>query len=60
MANKPGLTSREAAIRLGVSLHHLYELLWEKKISARKKGGRWFVLESAIQKRLKKKTKHGK
>ena len=60
MPKKEEISAIQAARRLGVGLDYLYSLLWTGKLAARKKGGRWLVLESAIQKRLKEKTKHEK
>jgi excisionase family DNA binding protein len=54
MAQALGLTTREAAERLGISLHRLYELLWEKKIPGQRVYGRWFVDQEAVEKRRRR------
>lgn len=47
------ITPKESAIRLGVNLSHLYALLWAGKLKGERRGGRWFVPESAVAERLR-------
>lgn len=47
------ITTKEAAIRLGVNLSHLYALLWAGKLKGERRSGRWFVPESAVADRLR-------
>jgi len=47
---------REAASRLNVSLQHVYRLIWEGKLSARKIDGKWSISAHAVQSRLDKKA----
>lgn len=51
MSKGPNLTPRLAAQRLGVSLHHLYELIWTGKLAARRVDGRWQVSTAAVERR---------
>ena len=47
------MTVAEAARRLGVTLHHLYSLLWEGRLTARKVKGQWRISADAIEARRK-------
>jgi excisionase family DNA binding protein len=53
MALTSDLTPRAAAQRLGIRLDAVYSLIWAGRLSAHKKDGRWYVPNSAIEKRLK-------
>lgn len=49
MAKVRESTAREAAQQLGVSLHHLYELIWTGKVAARRVDGRWMIPVKAVE-----------
>jgi len=54
MPNHTVLTPREAAVRLKVSLAHVYHLLWAEKLPARRSAqGRWQIATSAVEQRLR-------
>ncbi len=53
MAKQTELSPREAAQRLGVTLSHVYHLLWSAKLPARRREGRWFVHAAAVEARLR-------
>lgn len=54
MAKVGELTAREAAQQLGgVSLHHLYELIWTGKVAARRVDGRWMIPTTEVEARRK-------
>lgn len=57
MSKETGYTTRQAAERLGVSLHHVYELIWTGKLQALRVDGRWVVLPQVIKARLRQKGK---
>jgi excisionase family DNA binding protein len=48
------VTPREAAQKLGIRLHHLYSLLWDGSLTARKVDGRWLVSATSVEERLRK------
>ncbi len=52
---KKTMITRDAAHRLGIGLHHLYELIWSKKLPARRVDGRWLIPAAAVEARLKAK-----
>lgn len=47
------ITVAEAARRLGVSLNHLYSLLWAGKLEARKVNRHWRISAEAVESRRK-------
>jgi excisionase family DNA binding protein len=53
MTNAVDLTPRQAAIRLSVSLAHIYHLVWAGKLPAKRAGGRWQIEADAVEIRLK-------
>jgi len=54
------MTARQAAQRLGVSLSHLYHLLWAGRLPARRQDGRWLIPVASVEARLKaRKGRHG-
>lgn len=60
MAGINKVTPRTAAQRLGVSLSHLYHLLWAGKLPATQQEGRWCIPTTAVEARLKaKKERYG-
>ncbi len=48
---KHEITVSEAARRLGVSLNHLYSLVWANKLSARKVNRQWRISAEAVEAR---------
>lgn len=42
----------EASRRLGITMDHLYSLLWAAKIQARKVDGKWRISVAAVEERL--------
>jgi excisionase family DNA binding protein len=42
----------EASRRLGITMDHLYSLLWAAKLKARKVDGKWRIPVAAIQERI--------
>lgn len=57
MSNQSELTARQAAQRLGVSLHFIYQLLWSGKLSGKKTGKVWLIPEREISARLSERVK---
>jgi excisionase family DNA binding protein len=53
MQTRTGLTPREAAQRLKVSLGRVYHLIWGGQLPAIRKDGRWQITEAGITERLK-------
>lgn len=53
MAKDRDISPREAAKRLGVRLDSVYGLIWAGKLEAHKFEGRWRVLTSAVEGRLR-------
>lgn len=53
MARPSEISPRKAAQCLGVTLSHLYHLLWAGKLSARRQDGRWLIPAAAVAARLK-------
>ena len=53
MLRVEGMTPRQAAQRLGIGLHRLYELIWEGRVSAQRVDGRWLLDKKAVEQRLK-------
>lgn len=47
------LTVREAALQLGCTLKHVYDLVHASKIEAQKDGHAWRISAAAIRNRLK-------
>ena len=47
------LSPREAAIKLGISMNRVYNLLWSGKLRADQAEGKWYIPESAVEERLK-------
>lgn len=41
----------EASRRLGITMDHLYSLLWAAKLKARKVDGKWRISVAAIEER---------
>ena len=42
----------EASRRLGITMDHLYSLLWAAKLKAHKVDGKWRISVAAIEERL--------
>lgn len=60
MAKSKEMSARAAAVRLGLRLDSLYALIWAGKLEAHKLDGRWRVLASAVDARLRaKEAAHG-
>jgi excisionase family DNA binding protein len=55
MSRTNGLTPREVAVRLKVSLAYVYHLVWAKKLPAERTRGRWLIPADAVEVRLKAK-----
>jgi excisionase family DNA binding protein len=51
------MTVRQAALALGVSMKHLYDLVWEGKLPAKKTDGKWVVLSEGVEQRIRR-TRH--
>lgn len=47
------MTVAQAARALGVTLHHLYSLLWAGRLTGRKVKGQWRVSAHAVEARMK-------
>jgi excisionase family DNA binding protein len=47
------LTVAEAARALGVTLHHVYALIWGGQLTAKKLGGQWRIFADAVEARRK-------
>ncbi len=60
MARPSEISPRKAAQRLGVTLSHLYHLLWAGKLPATRQEGRWCIPTTAVEARLKaRKERYG-
>jgi excisionase family DNA binding protein len=53
--NNKELTVRETAARLGIGLQFVYVMLWDKRLTGRKEGSRWFISEASVVAREKRK-----
>jgi excisionase family DNA binding protein len=52
MVNKsPDLTPREAAVKLGVSLNQVYQLIWSEKLPAERSKEGWRIPLTAVEER---------
>ena len=56
MDEQASVSPREAAQMMGMRLDAVYSLIWANRLPADKHDGRWFVLRSAVEARLKGKT----
>lgn len=54
MENETGVSVREAARQLGVTLKYVYDLLYSGRLKAEKKMGRWRIPTEEIEARLQK------
>lgn len=54
------VTPRKAAEMLGVSLHFVYQLLWENRLSGSEKvGKKWRIPVTAVESRLRQTGQRG-
>jgi excisionase family DNA binding protein len=51
------MTVAEAARALGVTLHHVYALIWGGQLAATRVGGKWRVSTNAVETRLAERSK---
>jgi len=54
------LTVAETARALGVTLHHVYALIWGGQLTAKKLGGEWRISTDAVEGRLAERTRDGR
>jgi excisionase family DNA binding protein len=53
------ITVREAAQRLGCTLHHAYALVYANRLPSRKVENRWLIPLAAVERRIKLRAKRG-
>ena len=53
MAKNQTLGVREAALRLGYTQKHVFNLIYEKKLQAEKRGRVWAIPAAVIDERLR-------
>jgi excisionase family DNA binding protein len=53
------ITVREAAQRLGCTLHHAYALVYANRLPSRKVAGRWLIPSAAVESRIKQRAARG-
>lgn len=53
MGQDKGMTVRQVAARLGLTLSYVYHLVWSGKLPARKAGGHWMVSPGAVEAKLR-------
>jgi excisionase family DNA binding protein len=51
------MTVAEVARTLGVTLHHVYSLIWGGQLAAKMVGGQWRVSADAVETRLTERSK---
>ena len=54
MVNKHDLSPREAALKLKVTIDHLYKLIYGGQLPAQKHGRQWRVDAGAVEERRKR------
>lgn len=57
MPKPKGLSTREAAQRLGIGLHRVYELLWAGQLEAERADGKWLIDPNGVERRLKERKR---
>lgn len=50
---KEPISVREAALRLGYTLQHVYHLIWRGRLRAEQKWGRWLVDPVSVEEWIK-------
>jgi excisionase family DNA binding protein len=53
MKESKTMSVRQAALALGVSIQHVYHLIWEESLLSQKIDGQWRVSAEAVESRLK-------
>lgn len=51
------MTVGETARALGVTLHHVYSLIWGGQLTAQKIGRQWRISNDAVEARLAERSK---
>jgi excisionase family DNA binding protein len=51
------MTVAETARALGVTLHHVYALIWGGQLIAKREGGQWRISSDVIEARLAERSK---
>jgi excisionase family DNA binding protein len=54
------MTVAETARALGVTLHHVYALIWGGQLTAKRVGGRWRISSDVVEGRLAERTSDGR
>lgn len=51
------MTVSETARTLGVTLHHVYALIWGGQLAATRIGGKWRITTNAVEARIAERSK---
>lgn len=50
--NSTTVSVREAAMQLGVTLQHVYKLIWDGSLDGRKVDGKWQIYTGSLKERV--------